>query len=530
MFGIARAHTKALTAAAAAVALSAGVVATSTNAAPPGNASAVSLPPGVGQDSYPDYTCRIAGVDHQAVAVKGVIDLAYTWPLAAEVPATGLDLTVTLPKTLQDRFAAIGGKTLEGAVTGPVSLDGAPKYALSSLQIEQDWLTPEKRDLWVSPIDIPKVTLPDAGAALVLKGSGTLPTFAATGATHLSSLPGFPTADITELTYGAFRLQLILRNASGTPIRIDEPGIDGGGEDSDPDTFDVDCVAAATRPTILATITTHADAPAPPTAIQPTDADISSTSATIRWGLSPDDGTDRLDGYSVAWGDESVRVEPGTNFLTVSNLEPGKTYRFSVRSAKASAESEWVQYDVTTDVPSVRAEYSAKGTVAAPKLVKGDVAVSGSLVAESGVTAPNGFDAKLTLGNATARLRTEAAWLPIAGKLVFAFSGPTKGRLEGNVLTLKSKVRIKVTGVKTFGTIPLNGGNNCQTRQLSDLTLTSTAEGFSPSAGGTVTGSFRLSDLNGCAPLAGLLSPLTASDGNTISLTLKPTVATPSTN
>ena len=88
--------------------------------------------------------------------------------------------------------------------------------------------------------------------------------------------------------------------------------------------------------------------------------------------------------------------------------------------------------------------------------------------------------------------------------------------LDDDQLTANLKLRIKVKSVKAFGVIPLAGGNSCQTKQLSDIALAST-DSFDPTGtGGTLGGTYKISDLNGCGPLNGLVSPLTAGGGNTI--------------
>ena len=79
--------------------------------------------------------------------------------------------------------------------------------------------------------------------------------------------------------------------------------------------------------------------------------------------------------------------------------------------------------------------------------------------------------------------------------------------------------RVKVQSVKLFGAIPVAGGNGCQTKQLTELGLSGP---YAAASGGTLTGTFKLSDLNGCGVFTGLVSPLTAGGGNTISLALAP--------
>ncbi len=101
-------------------------------------------------------------------------------------------------------------------------------------------------------------------------------------------------------------------------------------------------------------------------------------------------------------------------------------------------------------------------------------------------------------------------------------SGPTTGKLENEAITANLKARIKVKSVKAFGAIPLAGGNECQSKSLSQISLKST-DTFDPtSTGGTIAGTYAISDLNGCGILNGLVSPLTAGSGNTITAKLTP--------
>ncbi len=91
-------------------------------------------------------------------------------------------------------------------------------------------------------------------------------------------------------------------------------------------------------------------------------------------------------------------------------------------------------------------------------------------------------------------------------------------------LSLAMKVRVKVTSVKAFGAIPLAGGNTCQTKSLSALDLKATSP-FDPIMGSaSMSGTFSISDLNGCGPLNGLVSPLVAGDGNEMALSLSKTL------
>ena len=100
-----------------------------------------------------------------------------------------------------------------------------------------------------------------------------------------------------------------------------------------------------------------------------------------------------------------------------------------------------------------------------------------------------------------------------------AGSSRTSAAITRSPFTIAFKARVKVKSVKAFGAIPLAGGNTCQTKQISTIPLVAPA-GFLISKGGVFGGSYPISDLNGCGLFGGLVSPLVAGTGNTMSLTL----------
>ncbi len=168
----------------------------------------------------------------------------------------------------------------------------------------------------------------------------------------------------------------------------------------------------------------------------------------------------------------------------------------------------------------VKYGYSLKGTTKMKTLTSGTLQLTGSIGAEL-TLATGAIAADLQLADTSGRL-VSFGFLPVTAKIGFSPSGKTTGSLVDGVLKTNSKVRIKVKEVKLFGAIPLVAGNNCQTRSLTDISLQSTEPEFSPLVGGPIAGSFKISDLNGCGPMDGMVSPLTAGGGNTIALNLTP--------
>ncbi|MBO9534875.1 MAG: hypothetical protein J7513_18020 [Solirubrobacteraceae bacterium] len=164
--------------------------------------------------------------------------------------------------------------------------------------------------------------------------------------------------------------------------------------------------------------------------------------------------------------------------------------------------------------------YTLQGSTSVNTLTKGSMPITGGVDATI-VLSTGDVTADLKLNDTQGRL-VALQFLPVTVSLGFVASGPTTGKLVDDQLTTNSKVRIKVKSAKAFGIVPLVGGNNCQTKSLSDVALKSTTPFDPTGTGGTLTGTYAISDLNGCGPFQGLVSPLTSGGGNTISVKLTP--------
>lgn len=164
-------------------------------------------------------------------------------------------------------------------------------------------------------------------------------------------------------------------------------------------------------------------------------------------------------------------------------------------------------------------DYGLTGTTHLKALTTEPTAVSGSLSGQLS-NASGVFVGDLALQPTQGKL-VGTGFLTITGKFGFFPAGKATGSLSDGVLTVKSKVRIKLvdTSLKTFTALEI--GNSCQTKKHSDIELKS-APGFDPAIGGTLTATFANSDFNGCAGLAGLASPFVASGDNSISVTVAP--------
>ena len=348
--------------------------------------------------------------------------------------------------------------------------------------------------------------------------------------------PGFDYGD-TTLVFDRLLINMTALNAAGQPLRLPAVPKDWDNNpiadsDGNPDTFDVICrLSPAQQNTTLGHVTIgHTDPcevfdacpqPAAPTNIQVAPA--ADGTARISWSPIP------FPGHREGWAPvEYVVSVDGRTFTTTAtsvavSLDPAREYSGTVQARYEPSDpdlSTSAAFTVPVQAdPTSRFRYALAGSATLKTLTTGSLPLKGSIDARFSL-ATGTFVADLALGDTTGRL-TALGFLPVTAKIGFAPSGDTTGTLSEGVLTSNSRVRIKVKEAKLFGAIPLAGGNNCQTKQLSDITLKSTGT-FSPQAGGRIAGTFAISDLNGCGVLNGLVSPLTAGGGNTISLDLAP--------
>ncbi|KMQ75080.1 choice-of-anchor D domain-containing protein [Marinobacter subterrani] len=116
--------------------------------------------------------------------------------------------------------------------------------------------------------------------------------------------------------------------------------------------------------------------------------------------------------------------------------------------------------------------------------------------------------------------------LKAAANVEFEQSAVTTGTLVNGTLTANSHLYVKVpkVAVKLFGLpIPVGGGDQCQTIEPVDITLTSEeGSNFSPATGGAVSGTYQLPPLQNCGLLTDVLNQFLTGPGNTIDLMLTP--------
>ncbi|MBJ7471986.1 MAG: fibronectin type III domain-containing protein [Solirubrobacteraceae bacterium] len=253
-----------------------------------------------------------------------------------------------------------------------------------------------------------------------------------------------------------------------------------------------------------------------PSAPAVTAARTTSTTAQLSWTASTDDIG--VVGYDVYRGDVLVATTSGLT-ATIAGLSVGAEYTFKV-VAKDAAGNRSTPGTVVVDTGVVIETWvdlvtNMSGTASLKTMVKGSIPLRGTAVLRAW---PAGFvSGELRINDSVGRL-TALGFLPVTAKFGFVPSGQTTGSLQDGVLQTSSLMRIKVKEVKLFGAIPLAGGNTCQTKQLTRLNLRASGASAQAPLGTGLSGTFEMSDLNGCGALNGLVSPWTAGGGNTITL------------
>jgi hypothetical protein len=198
--------------------------------------------------------------------------------------------------------------------------------------------------------------------------------------------------------------------------------------------------------------------------------------------------------------------DPGTAAAT----PPASVQPAAPAAAPWTAQSTGIDYN-----------YGLAGSATLKTLIQGVLPLSGSIGAH--LSLPTGaFTGDLTLAPASGGLKALGI-LPVTAAVALVPTGPVTGTLANGVLKAVAKVNIKLTSVKLAG-IPLVNGPTCRALNVSTINLQSTDKFFYPLSGGTLAGAFTISNLVGCGPLNGLVSPLAAGGGNAIALKLTPAV------
>ena len=459
-----------------------------------------------------NYQCKYPLIGAQPLKVDIDAAIPATWPTGTPTQRFTIGAVATAGGSTSKAMKLIGAHSIEGVAKAEATLAGVG----TPLPV----VVPMTLQTWTRASG---AAVPDP---LVLKVHGQAPELY------------FDDEVTQKITVDRISMNLTARDASGKAIPLPQVTTDLDGKaitpaDSDPSTFDVPCkLTPASQSTLLASVQfKNGGEPAPDTSAPsaPTGLKVTSTTAgtvSLSWNASTDNVG--VTSYEIKRDGKSVGYIGGTSG-TVGNLAGGTNSSYTVTAHdRANNGTESSAVSATTPAGGLNAEANAiytaglTGTATMKTLVSGPIPLSGGIVADMAL-ADATFEADLTLNPSTGRLNA-LGFLPVTAKVGFVNAAKTTGDISTDgVLTANATIRIKLLEIKLFGAIPLAGGNNCQSKTLSKIKLTS-KPAFDPVVGGAISGTFALGDLNNCGLLTGIVSPLAAGGGNTINATLKPVI------
>ena len=111
-------------------------------------------------------------------------------------------------------------------------------------------------------------------------------------------------------------------------------------------------------------------------------------------------------------------------------------------------------------------------------------------------------------------------FLPVTAYIGFTQVAPTTGTLTGGKLSTVSTMKVSVPYVSFLG-LPFAGGSTCEGSSPITVALTSPGT-FSPTAGGTLAGTYTMPPLVNCGLSTGTLNGFVAGPNNTVNVALAP--------
>jgi hypothetical protein len=248
--------------------------------------------------------------------------------------------------------------------------------------------------------------------------------------------------------------------------------------------------------------------------------DVTSTSVSVSWSLPGNNMFGKVIGSKLIVDEvEVARIDNVTDLTaTITGLTPDTDYWIRVSAITTFGTTGGsAPIKVSTLPGSVVHHFGLSGS-SSVKAAKTTVPLTGTVSTELDL-GTGAHTSAITL-NPTRANAILFGVLPMSADIAFITASPSTGTLTGGVLTSTSKVTIALPKVTLFG-IPVSQSATCKTSAPAEIALTS-APGFTPAAGGKLTGTFVIPALTGCGYLTSWLSSVVAGPGNTTEITLAP--------
>jgi hypothetical protein len=229
----------------------------------------------------------------------------------------------------------------------------------------------------------------------------------------------------------------------------------------------------------------------------------------------------------ASWSGKTTFVLPTADVGTFEVYSGGGGSSITARKADGSLTKygeTWIGCPASPYFPKV-AEYRVL-----PAVQHGDLSVTGTTrVAKSG--ADTAFGPSTLAVDHDRRTNTVTGTLAAPPKATIPFKlfgsipatatvkftpGPVTGKLDGGVLTAETPLAINVSDFSIAGIPIVSGSTTCKANTTAKL---ASGQGFSLTAGGSLSGEYAIPALTGCGPFTSLVDYLVSGGGNTLSLT-----------
>jgi hypothetical protein len=417
-----------------------------------------------------DYHCPFPVIATQPIEATITSDFPDRVPAGRPTGEVPIQVELLLNRDTTSGLRILGGRTIEGLVSASFSVDDADSPIVAQLTIDPTPVAANSQETrLIARVIFPSMTFPDEFARRIL-------------------------------VHG-MEIDFTLRNSNGQVVQIPDS----------PNPFTTVCTQQPGQNNVLATINgPYVTPPRAPTNLRATA--VTADSVALAWdpSVSP---VVPVDSYKIVMNGEQLAGTWRQLSATISGLRPDTTYTFAVRATYPSPLSQPVTVRTLPDVIDLAYDVTGSAMV---KAARTSVTVGGIAAAKLNVI-NGGFTADVDLRPAAVSTRLFGAF-PATAEVGFVPNGQVTGRWADGGLTASATVGLTLSKLTVFG-FPVAAAP-CRTSVPTAIDLRSTA-GFTPTTGGTLTGSFTLPSFTGCQPYAGLVTAAASGPGNTVELSLR---------
>ncbi|WP_436497852.1 DUF6801 domain-containing protein [Actinokineospora sp. HUAS TT18] len=482
-----------------------------------------------------NYSCTFPLIDVQPVKVHINADIPDTIQVGVPTGKFNIEALSTLNEDTTTGLKLVKVATIEGSAISHAHIS-APGF---------------DTDLEV-PVTVEKTAVPASGGFTV-RAVGQTPSLT------------FPTAGPIKITVHDLELKITARKADGSLASIppsnpfDAPCTQDPGQNNvlkegqilpkdpttttttttttEPTTTTTEPTTTTTEPTTTTTEPTTTTTEPTTTTTEPTTTTTEPTTTTTEpTTTTTEPTTTTTEPTTTTTEPTTTTTEPTTTTTepTTTTTEPTTTTTTEPTTTTTEPTTTTTEPTTTTTVPTTTTtttEPTTTTTTPPGDVITVSYKVNGkTFIKKLHATAklgPGTFDAKadLTKGTFAGDLILPGTkvnfalfgFLPATATVKIVPDGQVTGTIAANgAVTATAKVGIVLTDVRVFG-LPIAGSPSCKSATSIDLT---SAPGFTPVAGGKLSGTYAIPPFSNCGPFTSVINSLAAGPGNTLEITL----------